>query len=139
MITTWSRRHCSARLRSNRTSSLSAVWGRSAAAVRAAKELRPDVIVMDFRLPDGTGADAAALIKADRAETEIVMLTGQATGAMLAQAIEAGCSGFVAKEGRFDELIDTIRSVVRGEVRMPRSLVESLGVLPAAARAIAGQ
>lgn len=100
--------------------------GSVASAVLAAADLRPDVIVMDFRLPDGTGVDATALIKANCAETEIVMLTGQATSAMLAEALAAGCSGFVAKEGRFDELVETIRAVVRGEVRVPPALIENI-------------
>jgi DNA-binding NarL/FixJ family response regulator len=98
------------------------------AAVQAADELQPDVVLMDFRLPDGSGADATALIKAAWPETEVVMLTGHSSGAVLAQALEAGCSGFVSKEGRFDELIETIRAVVRGEVRVPRALVEDLSM-----------
>jgi DNA-binding NarL/FixJ family response regulator len=98
------------------------------AAVQAADELQPDVVLMDFRLPDGTGADATARIKGAWAETEVVMLTGHSSGAVLAQALEAGCSGFVSKEGRFDELIETIRAVVRGEVRVPRALVEDLAL-----------
>ena len=98
------------------------------AAVQAANELQPDVVLMDFRLPDGSGADATALIKAACPETEVVMLTGHSSGAVLAQALEAGCSGFVSKEGRFDELVETIRAVVRGEVRVPRALVEDLSM-----------
>lgn len=96
------------------------------AGVSAASHLRPDVVVMDYRLPDGTGAEAAARIKETLAETRIVMLTGSATGATLAVALQAGCEGFVSKEGRFDDLVDTIRSVVAGEVRMPQSLVNEL-------------
>jgi DNA-binding NarL/FixJ family response regulator len=98
------------------------------AAVEAVDDLQPDVVLMDFRLPDGTGADATALIKAAWAETEVVMLTGHSSGAVLAQSLEAGCSGFVSKEGRFDELVETIRAVVRGEVRVPRALVEDLAM-----------
>jgi len=100
--------------------------GSVAAAVLAVRELRPDVVVMDFWLPDGTGVDAATLIKAECAQTEIVMLTGQATSATLAEALAAGCSGFVAKEGCFDELVETIRAVVRGEVRAPHALIENI-------------
>jgi len=95
-------------------------------ALEAARELRPDVVVMDYRLPDGTGAEATALIKAELPATEVVVLTGAASGASLADALEAGCSGFVAKEGRFEELVHTIRAVVAGEVRVPLGLVEDL-------------
>jgi DNA-binding NarL/FixJ family response regulator len=100
--------------------------GSVAAAVEEARRQHPDVMVMDFRLPDGTGAEATERIRAEHPATEVVMLTGQSSGATLAQALEAGCSGFVAKEGRFDELIETIRAVVRGEVRVPRTLVDDL-------------
>jgi DNA-binding NarL/FixJ family response regulator len=95
-------------------------------ALEAVRELRPDVVVMDYRLPDGTGAEATARIKAELPATDVVMLTGAASGASLADALEAGCSGFVAKEGRFEELVHTIRAVVAGEVRVPQRLVEEL-------------
>jgi DNA-binding NarL/FixJ family response regulator len=100
--------------------------GSVSAAVQTTCDVHPDVVVMDFRLPDGTGAEATALVKIASPTTEVVMLTGQASGAILAQAMEAGCSGFVAKDGSFEELIDTLRAVIRGEVRVPRELVEEL-------------
>jgi DNA-binding NarL/FixJ family response regulator len=96
------------------------------AAVRAAVELRPDIVVMDYRLPDGTGSEATALIKAELPHTEVVMLTGQATGATLAEALEAGCSGFVTKDGSFVDLVRTLRAVIAGEVRVPQHLVSEL-------------
>jgi DNA-binding NarL/FixJ family response regulator len=96
------------------------------AGVRAAIDVRPDVVVMDYRLPDGTGAEAAARIKELLPETQVVMLTGAATAATLADALRAGCSGFVSKEGPFDELISTIRAVVAGELRLPQHLVNDL-------------
>jgi DNA-binding NarL/FixJ family response regulator len=95
-------------------------------AVDLALEVSPDVVIMDYQLPDGTGADATAMIKAELPDTHIVMLTGLASGATLAEALEAGCAGFVTKEGRFSELIDAIRAVLRGEVRVPQSLIEDL-------------
>jgi DNA-binding NarL/FixJ family response regulator len=97
-----------------------------AGAVALARELRPDVIVMDYQLPDGTGALATATIKAEFPETHVVMLTGLASGGTLAEALEAGCAGFVAKEGRFSELVATIRAVLRGEVRVPQTMVDDL-------------
>jgi DNA-binding NarL/FixJ family response regulator len=96
------------------------------AAVRAAVELRPDIVVMDYRLPDGTGSEATALIKAALSHTEVVMLTGQATGATLAEALEAGCSGFVTKDGSFVDLVHTLQAVIAGEVRVPQYLVSEL-------------
>jgi DNA-binding NarL/FixJ family response regulator len=95
-------------------------------AVDRARHLRPDVVVMDYQLPDGTGALATATIKTEHPEIHVVMLTGRASGAVLADALEAGCGGFVAKDGRFSELVAAIRAVRRGEVRVPQSLVDDL-------------
>jgi DNA-binding NarL/FixJ family response regulator len=97
-----------------------------ATAVQAARVFRPDVVVMDYRLPDGTGAEAASLLKAEHDDIEIVVLTGLSNRVALADTLEAGCSGFVSKEGRFTELIDAIRAVAAGEVRVPASLVQDL-------------
>ena len=102
------------------------VAGSVSSAVEMARELRPDVVVMDYLLPDGTGADATAMIKADLPDTHVVMLTGLASGATLAEALEAGCAGFVTKEGRFSELTGAIHAVLRGEVRVPQSLIDDL-------------
>lgn len=96
------------------------------ASVQAAVDLRPDVVVMDYRLPDGTGSEATALIKVELPQTEVVMLTGQATSDTLAEALEAGCSGFVTKDGPFVDLVRTVRAVVAGEVRVPPHLVSEL-------------
>jgi DNA-binding NarL/FixJ family response regulator len=96
------------------------------ASVRAVIDLRPDVVVMDYLLPDGTGNQATALIKDALPHTEVIMLTGQGTGARLADALEAGCSGFVTKEGPFADLVRTLRAVLAGEVLVPQHLVTGL-------------
>ncbi len=93
-------------------------------ALDMARALRPDVVVMDYVLPDGNGAQATALIKAELPKTEIVVLTGAANSVSLSEALEAGCSGFVQKEGRFDQLVHTIRAVVAGEISIPQDFVE---------------
>ena len=94
--------------------------------VELVRRMRPDVVVMDVRLPDGSGIDATAAIKAEFPDIEVVMLTGFADGAVLARALEAGCSGFVAKEGRFTELIVTVRAVTSGQVHVPPHLLDGL-------------
>ncbi|HEY3670290.1 MAG TPA: response regulator transcription factor [Acidimicrobiia bacterium] len=95
-------------------------------AVQAARVFLPDVMVMDYRLPDGTGAEAATVLKAEQPDIEIVVLTGLSNRVTLADALEAGCSGFVSKEDRFTELIEAIRAVHAGEVRVPSALVQDL-------------
>jgi DNA-binding NarL/FixJ family response regulator len=100
------------------------------AALQAAVDLRPDVVVMDYFLPDGTGTEATVLIKSELPRTEIVMLTGMATGACLSDALDAGCSGFVTKDGPFVNLVDTVRAVLAGEVRVPQHLAPDLAAQP---------
>jgi DNA-binding NarL/FixJ family response regulator len=100
-----------------------------AGAIDAARRWRPDVILMDFQLPDGRGTDATMVIKSELPETEIVMLTGMAEGGVLAAALEAGCSGFAAKGGNLRELANTIRGVLAGEVRVPQQLIDQLAKL----------
>jgi DNA-binding NarL/FixJ family response regulator len=97
-----------------------------AAAIAAAREQRPDVILMDFALPDGHGTEAAAIIKRELPDTEIVMLTGQADCGVLAAALESGCSGFVTKDGSLRDLASAIRGVLAGEVRVPQKLIGQL-------------
>jgi DNA-binding NarL/FixJ family response regulator len=96
------------------------------AAIRAARQFHPDVVLMDFQLPDGDGTDATAVIKQELPETEVVMLTGLAEGPVLASALESGCSGFVAKGGDFRELPAAIRGVLAGEVRVPPGMISEL-------------
>jgi DNA-binding NarL/FixJ family response regulator len=95
-------------------------------AVQATRELRPDLVLMDFQLPDGRGTDATAFIKRELPETEVVMITGQADGAVLAAALEAGCSGFVTKAGNYRELQSAIRGVLAGQVRVPQKMIDQL-------------
>jgi DNA-binding NarL/FixJ family response regulator len=77
---------------------------------------RPNVVLMDYHLPDGTGADATKVIKARWPEVKVIMLTGSGANEALASAIEAGCAGFLVKELRGPLLASAIRSVNRGEL-----------------------
>jgi DNA-binding NarL/FixJ family response regulator len=81
---------------------------------------------MDYGLPDGTGAEAARRIKANQADIEIVMMTGVSGGAVLAEALEAGCSGFVPKQSHYSMLIAAINGVVDGQVQVPPDLMAEL-------------
>ena len=102
------------------------IAGSVATAVQSAEQLRPRVIVMDYALPDGTGAEAARQVKANSADIEIVMLTGLTGGAVLAEALEAGCSGFVPKQSHYSMLISAIRGVLDGQVQVPPDLMADL-------------
>jgi len=102
------------------------VAGTIADGLRQVHRLQPDIVVMDVNLPDGSGIDATRELRRTNPDVEVVMLTGFADGTLLARALEAGCSGFVTKAGRFTELIDTIRTVQLGQVRVPTHLLDGL-------------
>src|SRR2546421_8254315 len=67
------------------------------AGVRLARELRPDVVLMDLRMPDLTGAEATRQIRAQDDRMRIVVLTVVSSDSEVAAAMQAGASGFIAK------------------------------------------
>jgi two-component system, NarL family, response regulator DevR len=83
-------------------------------AVRLAEVHRPDVVVMDIRMPGGSGIDACRAITAARPRTPVIMLTSHADSDALFDAIEAGASGYVLKRIGSHELVDAIRTVAAG-------------------------
>ena len=76
---------------------------------------RPDVAVLDVRLPDGSGVEVCREIRARHPEVQALMLTSFADDEALFSAIMAGASGYVLKQIRGNELIDAIRRVAAGE------------------------
>lgn len=86
----------------------------------------PDVVLMDHRLPDGLGTDAARLIREQNPSIKVVMLTGYPDDAVLLAAIEVGCSGFIAKSGVVEEVISAIRAAASGEALITPSVLVRL-------------
>jgi two-component system, NarL family, response regulator DevR len=83
-------------------------------AVRLARHHRPDVAVLDIRMPNGSGTDACRAITTEL-ETPVVMLTSYADSDALFDAIAAGASGYVLKRIGSDELVRAIRAVSQGD------------------------
>ncbi len=83
-------------------------------AVRLARILRPDVVVMDIRMPNGTGTDACRTITAELTGIPVIMLTSYADEEAVFESIAAGASGYVLKRIGSGELVDAIRTVVAG-------------------------
>jgi two-component system, NarL family, response regulator DevR len=83
-------------------------------AVRLARRHRPDVVVMDIRMPNGSGIDACRSITAQRPDMPVIMLTSHADSDALFDAIDAGASGYVLKRIGSTELIDAVRTVASG-------------------------
>ncbi len=84
-------------------------------AVQRALALRPDVVVMDIRLPGRSGIDACREIVRRLPDTKIIMLTSYAEDDLLFDAIEAGAAGYVLKRVGSDDLARAIKTVGRGE------------------------
>jgi putative two-component system response regulator len=75
----------------------------------------PDVVLMDFELPDGDGVTAAGRIRTQHPQTKVVMLTGSGDQHVLARAIGVGCAGFVAKTEGIDTLVEAVQAAFDGE------------------------
>jgi DNA-binding NarL/FixJ family response regulator len=95
-------------------------------AVVAAVAYEPDVILMDFELPDGDGPHATEQIKALTPSVKVIMLTARTDDEALVRALAAGCSGFVKKEDAVDVLFDAIVAAHEGETFTPPGELEPL-------------
>jgi DNA-binding NarL/FixJ family response regulator len=84
-------------------------------AIDAARQLRPDIILMDFVLPDGTGLEATLTILAELPRTKIIFLTVHEDDETLFSAIRAGAVGYLFKNTRSADLLKQLRGVARGE------------------------
>ena len=90
-------------------------------------ETSPDVVLMDFRLTDGTGADAAAGIRQVRPETKMIFLTREDSDAARFAALESGASAFIHKSRAAAEVVDAIRIVAGGGTLItPRTIATLL-------------
>jgi len=88
--------------------------GTMAEAIEAAARAKPDVIIMDVRLPDGSGVEACRTIREARPETKVIMLTSYADDEALFASIIAGAAGYLLKQTRGQAVIDAITSVAQG-------------------------
>jgi two-component system response regulator DevR len=84
-------------------------------AIDEADRTRPDVVVMDVRLADGSGIEATREIRAKHPKTAVIMLTSFADDEALFASIMAGASGYVLKQVKGGELVRAIRTVGKGE------------------------
>ncbi|HVS50131.1 MAG TPA: response regulator transcription factor [Candidatus Dormibacteraeota bacterium] len=85
-----------------------------AESISCASELNPDVVVVDFRLTDGTGVDAAVGIRQIHPETKLIFLTREDSDAARFAALESGASAFIHKSRAASEVVDAIRVVAAG-------------------------
>jgi len=103
------------------------VVGEAATAKEAVQKtllLRPNVVVMDIRLPGGSGIDACRKIVEQAPEAKVIMLTSYAEDEMLFDAIAAGACGYVLKQIGSDDLVRAIETVGEGEALLDPALTQ---------------
>jgi two-component system, NarL family, response regulator DevR len=95
-------------------------------AIDEADRTRPDVVVMDVRLADGSGIEATREIRAKHPDTKVLMLTSFADDEALFASIMAGASGYVLKQVRSGDLVRAIRAVGAGESLLDPSVTNAV-------------
>lgn len=91
----------------------------SVASVRStAGQVEPDIALIDWQLGDGRGSDVIRLLHERSPEMKVIVLTGALQPAVLREALELGCAGFVTKDRAADELFDALDQAMRGEFSM---------------------
>jgi DNA-binding NarL/FixJ family response regulator len=98
--------------------------GSAAEAVEKALTFKPDVILMDIRLPGASGIDACQEIIQENPDTKVIMLTSYAEDEMLFSAIRAGAAGYVLKQIGSEDLVRAIEAVGRGEALLDPSVTQ---------------
>jgi two-component system response regulator DevR len=103
-----------------------ALAGDVADAVAASSRWRPDVLLVDYRLPDGTGADVARASRTIDPPPAVVMISADADRRILNQALDAGCVGFLSKNADRDDIVDAIRAAAAGDSYFTRDMLKHL-------------
>jgi DNA-binding NarL/FixJ family response regulator len=98
----------------------------AAEAVKAAEKLKPDVVLMDIRLPGEGGIEATAQVTRQVPDSKVVMLTSFADDELVVRAIRAGAVGYVLKQVGNEELLRAIRAAARGEALLDPSTTARL-------------
>ena len=91
-----------------------------------AARFEPDLVIMDVRLPDGSGIEACREIRAARPETRVVMLTSYPDEEAVLSAIIAGASGYLLKQVRGRDLVSALEAVGRGESLLDPAVTEKV-------------
>lgn len=95
-------------------------------AIRLTGETKPDVVVMDIRLPGKNGIEATREIVENRPDTKVIILTSFADDEMLFDAISAGASGYVLKQIDSRELVTALQRIGRGESLLDPAITQKV-------------
>ena len=100
--------------------------GTVAEAIESARRMQPDIVIMDVRLPDGSGVEACREIRAERPTTRVVILTSYPDEDAVLSAIVAGASGYLLKQIRARDLVTALQTVGRGESLLDPAVTEKV-------------
>lgn len=92
-----------------------ATAGDAAAAVRIARTVRPDVVLMDLNLGEGSGVTATGQITAELTDTRVLVLSASGEHADVLEAVKAGASGYLLKSASVAELVDAVTRTAAGD------------------------
>ena len=95
-------------------------------AIKKAKELQPDIVLMDITMPGMNGLEATRLIRKQNPETKILVLTMHEEDDYFYRILEAGASGYFIKGGSFTELLSSLRAVWHGDVFIYPTMAKKL-------------
>jgi DNA-binding NarL/FixJ family response regulator len=95
-------------------------------AIAALAEARPDVVLADYHLPDGTGADLARAVRRSLPTAATLVLTGDPSALTLADVARSGAAGNLTKERGFGEVVAAVRAASAGEVLFSSSELQRL-------------
>jgi DNA-binding NarL/FixJ family response regulator len=98
------------------------VSGNGYDAIKVAAEAMPDVVLMDFRLPDLSGPAAANKIQSVHPAAAIVFHSADESETSLLDAVDAGATGYLTKDATADQIVEAVRRAAKGEVLIPVAL-----------------
>jgi DNA-binding NarL/FixJ family response regulator len=101
---------------------VSGVCDSAASAIESAAQDQPDVVLMEFSLPDATGPEAARMIQDKQPRAAIVFHSADESEAALLDAVDAGATAYLTKEATGDQIIEAVRRASTGEVLIPVGL-----------------
>jgi two-component system, NarL family, response regulator DevR len=100
--------------------------GTATDSIELARKFKPDLVIMDVRLPDGSGIEACREIRAEMPETKVVILTSYPDEEAVFSAIIAGASGYLLKQVRGRDLVAALEAVGRGESLLDPAVTEKV-------------
>jgi DNA-binding NarL/FixJ family response regulator len=98
----------------------------AATGIKLAKQIQPDVVLLDLRMPGATGIQAVRRMREQEVRSAVIILTSYGDQAYVRQAIEAGADGYLLKSTPPDDLIQSIRNAARGRKPLSPELIDGV-------------